>query len=71
VRAQFAQYGMVNIPDEYIEDGAKRMLGNMKEVEKLAHVSMDRLVAAAAKEAVTLQPKQVTSEEFSKLFDEE
>lgn len=71
VRAQFAQYGMVNIPDEYIEDGAKRMLGNAKELEKLAHISMDRLVAAAAKEAVTLQPKQVTSEEFGKLFDEE
>ena len=52
-RFQFAQYGMNNIPDEYLEQYAAEMMkktGALKNVVKLNH-------------------KSVTAEDFGKLFE--
>ena len=47
-RAQFAQYGMGNIPDELIEKYADEMLKKRENVEPLVEAAIDRKLAASA-----------------------
>ncbi|MCR4852013.1 MAG: trigger factor [Prevotella sp.] len=70
-RAQFAQYGMSNIPDEYLENYAQDMLKKKEYVESLVDRSIDRKLTAAVKPVVKLNEKTVTLDEFNKLFEGE
>ena len=68
-RAQFAQYGMGNVPDEYLENYAKDMMKKKEYVENLVDRSIDRKLTAAMKDEVTLNRKKVSLDEFNKLFE--
>ena len=68
-RMQFAQYGMLNIPDEYLENSVKEMLKKRETVDNLIDRCVEVKLGAALKEQVTLEEKTVTTEEFNKLFD--
>jgi trigger factor len=68
-RAQFAQYGMMNIPDEMLENYAKEMLKKEDTVNNLVNRVIENKIAAAAKTQVKLDNKTVTVEEFNKLFE--
>jgi trigger factor len=68
-RAQFAQYGMMNIPDEMLENYAKEMLKKEDTVNNLVNRVIENKIAAAAKTQVKLVNKTVTVEEFNKLFE--
>ena len=68
-RAQFAQYGMGNVPDEYLENYAKDMMKKKEYVENLVDRSIDRKLTAAMKDVVTLNRKKVSLDEFNKLFE--
>ena len=68
-RMQFAQYGMLNIPDEYLESSAKEMLKKRETVDNLIDRCIEVKLGNALKEIVTLTKKSVTPEEFNKLFD--
>ena len=70
-RMQFAQYGMMNVPDEAIENYAAGMLKDKQQIEGLVSRTEDRKIGAKAKEVVKLQKKSVSQEEFNKLFQEE
>lgn len=67
-RAQFAQYGMMNIPDEMLENYAKEMLKKEETVENLVNRVIEGKLAAALKSQVKLDNKTVTLEEFNKMF---
>lgn len=67
-RFQFAQYGMANIPDEYIEQYATEMLKNKEQVQNLMEQCIDNKLIVALKEVVTLEHKSITMDEFAKLF---
>lgn len=67
-RFQFAQYGMDNIPDEYIEQYASEMLKKKEQVSALVERCIDTKLTEALKSVVTLNHKSVTAEEFGKLF---
>lgn len=67
-RAQFAQYGMINVPDELLENYSKEMLKKRESVEALVSRVVEAKLAAALKEQVTLNHKAVTAEEFNKMF---
>ena len=56
-RAQFAQYGMTNIPEEYIENYANEILKKGESTEALVDRSIDRKLAAALKTAVKTSNK--------------
>ena len=71
VRAQFAQYGMANIPDHLIEEYAQGMLKKEESVQNLIDKSVEKKLIEVLKEKFTLEPKSVTIEEFQKLFEEE
>jgi trigger factor len=66
-RMQFAQYGMSNIPEEYIENYAEEMLKKPEQVDQLVNQAADRKLMKAMKEVVTLEEKQISFEEFNKL----
>lgn len=68
-RMQFAQYGMLNIPKEYLEDSVKEMLKKRETVDNLIDRCIEMKLAAAVKDMVTLEQKTVTAEEFNKMFD--
>jgi trigger factor len=68
-RFQFAQYGMANIPDEYLEQYASEMLKKKEQVQGLVERCIDEKLTAALKNVVTLEHKSVTVEEFNKMFE--
>ena len=68
-RMQFAQYGMMNIPDEYLEGSVKEMLKKRETVDNLIDRCIEVKLGAALKEIVTLSHKKVSAEEFNKMFE--
>lgn len=70
-RFQFAQYGMNNIPDEYLENYAQEMLKHQEQVSQLVDRCVDQKLAEALKSVVTLNHKNISAEDFAKMFEEE
>jgi len=68
-RLQFAQYGMINLPEESITNYAAEMLKNEQQAQGLVERTVENKLAAKVKEAVTLKTKEVTMEEFRKLAE--
>lgn len=68
-KMQFAQYGMLNIPDEYLEQSVKEMLKKRETVDNLIDRCVEVKLGAAVKEAVKLDEKTVSAEEFNKMFE--
>ncbi len=68
-RAQFAQYGMANVPDEVIERYANEQLQKEQNLDALVARTVERKLRAALKEVVKLQEKTVSMTEFNKLFE--
>ncbi len=68
-RLQFMQYGLSNLPDEHIESYAMDMLKNQEQGRRFAEGAINEKVMAFIKEAVKLDEKEVTRDEFNKLFD--
>ncbi len=67
-KAQFAQYGMLSIPDEYLENYVKEMLQNKDGRKNVAERAIEDKVMAVLKEKVTVSGKNVSFEEFNKFF---
>ena len=68
-RAQFAQYGMMNIPDELLDNYSKEMLKKRETVDGLVNRAIENKLTAALKKDVKLKSKKVTVDEFNKLFE--
>ena len=68
-RAQFAQYGMANVPDEVIERYASEQLQKEQNLDALVARTVERKLRAALKEVVKLQEKTISMAEFNKLFE--
>lgn len=66
-RMQFAQYGMTNIPEEYLDNYAEEMLKKPEQADQFVNQAADRKIMTALKDVVTLDTKEVSFEEFSKL----
>ena len=67
-RAQFAQYGMINVPDELLENYSKEMLKKRESVEALVNRVIESKLGDALKAQVTLNHKAVSAEEFNQMF---
>lgn len=66
-RAQFAQYGMSNVPDEYLENYAAEMLKKRENVDGLVDRAVDVKLTAALKGVVKLNEKDIILEDFQKM----
>ncbi len=67
-RMQFAQYGMTNVPDEYLENYAESMLKDRKNVDGIVDRAIDQKLIDALKNVVKLNMKQITVEEYNKMM---
>lgn len=68
-RAQFAQYGMTNIPEEYIENYAGEILKKGNSTDALVDRTIDRKLTEILKNVVKLNEKEVTLDEFNKMME--
>ena len=69
-RIQFAQYGMSNVPEEYLDNYATEMLKDRKNVDGLVDRAIDIKLIGALKNVVKLNNKQVSLDDFNKMMQE-
>lgn len=70
-RAQFAQYGMMNLPDEMVENYANDMLKNKDNARNLLDRAMENKIIDALKSKMGLEEKVISLDEFRKFFEKE
>nr|MCR5470515.1 trigger factor [Prevotella sp.] len=70
MRAQFAQYGMSNVPEDVLENYANEQLKKRENVDNFVDRAVDVKLTEALKNVVKLNAKEVTFEEFNKLMQE-
>ena len=68
-KAQFAQYGMLSVPEEVVSNYAKEMLKNKQTLQNVIDRAVEEKLAAWLKEQIELDVKEVSAEEFGKLFE--
>lgn len=67
-KIQFAQYGMINVPEELLENYANEMMKKQEQVENLVARSLDGKLSVELKNVVKLNRKSVSVEDFNKMF---
>lgn len=67
-RMQFAQYGMNNVPEEYLENYADEMLKKRDNAANFVDNAVEKKLVEALKGVVTLDEKTVTLDEFNELM---
>ena len=67
-KMQFAQYGMMEVPEELLNQYAQEMLKKKDQTEGLITRAIEQKIASKAKETVKLNEKTVSLEEFNKMF---
>ena len=69
-QAQFAQYGMLSVPDDVLDNYAKDMMKKEETVRNLVDRVIDEKLAEWLKEQVKVETKTVSLDEFEKLLTE-
>lgn len=69
VKAQFAQYGMNNLPDDMLQNYVKNMLGKEETVRELHDKATQDKMIDWLKENVTVIEKEILSKDFSELIN--
>ena len=69
-RMQFAQYGMTNVPDEYLDNYADSLLKDKKNVDNFVDRAIDRKLVIVLKSVVKLNEKTVSMDDFNKMMQE-
>ena len=70
IRAQFAQYGMSNVPDDVLENYAAEQLKKRENIENFVDRAIDMKLTETLKNVVKLTQKEVTLADFNKLMQE-
>ncbi|MEI8273808.1 MAG: trigger factor [Paludibacter sp.] len=66
---QFRQYGMFNVPEEYLDNYAKSILKNEEERHRLVEKKSESMVLDFVKANAELKVKTVSQKEFDDLFE--
>ena len=69
VRAQFAQYGMSNVPDDVIDNYANEQMKKRENVEGYVDRAVDVKLTEVLKTVVKLNEKTVSLDEFNKMME--
>ena len=70
-RAQFAQYGMANMGDEYVNNYADELLKQKGTAEQFAERAVDLKIVSALKGKVTLNHKVISLDDFNQMLTEQ
>lgn len=68
-RIQFAQYGMIQVPEEYVDNYVEEMFKNKENVTAFVDRAVDLKLIEALKNVVKLDTKVVTLDEFNKIVE--
>lgn len=68
--AQFAQYGMVNVPEDIKEKHATDMLNNKETRKNIADRVVEEKLMLCIKEKIKTDNKELSKDDFSKLFEQ-
>ncbi len=69
-RAQFAQYGMMTVPDETLEGYAKNILSNREDAQRIYERVSEEKVLNALKPLAKITDKSVSMDEFKNIAGE-
>ena len=67
-RVQFAQYGMNNVPDEYVSNYADQLLKKQESVQQFVDRAVDLKLIEAIKKVVKLNKKSISLDDFNKMM---
>lgn len=70
-KAQFAQYGMMGMPDEMIENYANDMLKNQDNARQIVDRAMENKIIEYLKTTLGVEEKTISMDEFKKFFETE
>ena len=68
-RAQFRQYGMMDVPDEHLDGFVNQMISKNEDRNRLFNKKMEDKIMDVVKSKVTVEVKEVSKEDFEKLFE--
>jgi len=66
---QYMQYGISNVPDDYLENYAREMMSKPEEARKFYEQKGEEKLIEFIKSTVKLDEKEVSSEKFRKLYE--
>ncbi len=66
---QFMQYGMINLPEEHLENYARDMMKDPEQGRRYVEGALSEKVMAYIKENINADSKEISRDEFNKLFD--
>ncbi|MBO4891793.1 MAG: trigger factor [Prevotella sp.] len=69
IRAQFAQYGMANVPDDVVENYAEEQLKKRENIDNFVDRAVDLKLIEKLKTVVKLDEKSVSLDEFNKMME--
>jgi trigger factor len=69
-RKGFAQYGMRDMPLDLLDEYAQKMLKDKKALENIVDKVVESKLVTVLKKSVTLENKEITIEELTKLFEQ-
>ncbi len=70
IRAQFAQYGMANVPEDLLDNYAEEQLKKRENVDQFVDRAVDIKLIEALKKTVKLNMKPISFDDFKKMMDE-
>ena len=69
IKMQMAQYGILNFPEDHLEQFAQERLKDEKQRENIMNNAVDTAITEAAKKVVKLKEKTVSIADFNKMFE--
>jgi trigger factor len=69
-KMQFAQYGMNNVPDDILENYAQESLKKEDAVKNMIERIIEEKVLDKVKESIKLETKEISYQDFNKMFEE-
>ncbi len=66
--AQFQQYGMMDVPEEYLNNYAEQMMKNQDEAGKIYERLLEQKIVEHLKQTIKIEESLVSTEEFNKMF---
>lgn len=67
-RIMFLRYGMPNVPEEYVSQYAEKMIEDEEQLHRIVDQCVEGAIVAGAKNAVTLEHKNIALADFQKFF---
>lgn len=69
IKMQMAQYGMLNIPENVLDNLAEERLKDMKQRDNIVDNAMNDAFVKKAKETVKLKEEDISIDDFNKMFE--